>query len=438
MASQPDTIGPSLFADSHYAPTDDARVVRRRQVFERARAGTTQGYKALAEYIVSTQDYGSLDSLLDILEARLLPPMPLDVSDPRVAVQLEVAMAALLDVSAVFRCFIAVPHHPQISACKTRCLEMLVERWSDVMKWLAYLLLNASSFANPPNILGTCIDTLLPIIVSAEKDILKEELLYLPYTIDYVYLLLCQVDKYTGKYYYLQLTKYGEMCAILNLFKSFIDSEIAFFNLLPRLKAVSPKTRKRIISALTVRAPQIAESAEATEAKSMMSAMYSLYTLIYCTSQLLCDPSLWTIFLEMGFLKEHGRALAIIAEKGHMSEVDPGDQFWKLLCATVILFVKTVVMKRTPNPTESFPSAMEGGILTSALRCLTHLDPTEKGTSGIIDDAITVILSYLPVEKVWKMAGSDDVYDALKDARRQSQGRQARVSRDPANYRVGK
>ncbi|KAJ3524353.1 hypothetical protein NMY22_g11035 [Coprinellus aureogranulatus] len=346
-------------------------------------------------------------------------------------------MSALLDLSMIFRGFLVVPPPPQAAALRKLYLQILVERWPDVMRWLAFVLMISPSTSNVREVLNVCVDTLFPIIVTsdpidldAETQALTEELVYLPYTIDFLYLLLAQRDPSNGRYHYLG-DPHG--CKILGVLNEYVKNKNAFMHLLNRLRSVKPSTRRGILRSLVYRAREIAEGVFGVEEErhkyALMSAMQSLYTLIFCTSQLLIHPALYRSFAQRDFLFEFAESLAMISGHAHRrypESSDKGDlkDFWKLMSVTVVWTVKTVVMERTPNPIVSFPSAVRGGILDAALTTLTHLDPEGNGAKMIMDDVLIVCLSYLTYRGVWNgaMARGEQLEDALSEARRTSRG----------------
>jgi hypothetical protein len=346
-------------------------------------------------------------------------------------------MCALLDLSTIFRCFLAspTPPPPDVVAFRKRCLEILVESWAEVMKWLVFVMLISPSASNTREVLSVCVDTLFPIVATSDveptSDALAEELVYLPYTIDFLLLLLAQRDPSNGRYHYIGDT-YG--CKIVGLLNEYVKNSAAFTHLLARLRSVKPSTRRGILRSLVYRAREIAEGVVGVEEErhthAMMSAMQSLYALIFCTSQLLIHPALHASFAQRDFLFEYASALSILSEHAHKRYPESREsdgvvgQFWKLMNVTVAWTVKTIVMQRTPNPIMSFPSAVRGGIMDTALRTLTHLEPGGNGSKMLMDDVLAVCVSYMTVRGVWNgVKGREEAMEeALAEARRTSRG----------------
>ncbi|TEB27603.1 hypothetical protein FA13DRAFT_1736458 [Coprinellus micaceus] len=394
---------------------------KRRQLLDDARPSSPRLLLVLRQFLVSTRDIEALTSTLSTLSTRNIPPSTEHAfTNPLCKDRVEHAMCALLDLSTIFRCFLAspTPPPPDVVAFRKTCLQMLVESWANVMKWLVFVMLISPSASNTREVLSVCVDTLFPIVATSDveptSDALAEELVYLPYTIDFLLLLLAQRDPGNGRYHYIGDT-YG--CKIVGLLNEYVKNSNAFTHLLARLRSVKPSTRRGILRSLVYRAREIAEGVVGVEEErhthAMMSAMQSLYALIFCTSQLLIHPALHASFAQRDFLFEYASALSILSEHAHKRYPESREsdgvvgQFWKLMSATAVWTVKTIVMQRTPNPIMSFPSA-----------------PGGNGSKMLMDDVLAVCVSYMTVRGVWSGVKSREeaMEEALAEARRTSRG----------------
>jgi hypothetical protein len=324
---------------------------------------------------------------------------------------------------------------------------------------MMYYLLQAPYSLNPALSVHLLTEVFTHVTVAEEKDVWQEELLYLPSTMDFLFFLLRQADPKDGSYHYTPILPEG--CSILWLLWKYTNDPYTFACVLTRLKAVTPRTRDRIISSLVFRARHIAEIAcgkregfqmSLKEHDKILIAGRSLYLLVVCTHELLIDPALWKAFLKHDFLFEYASALSILCAKAHdyemglrrvaeISEEDspakldtpqfPGD-FWEVMADTIACLVKYLVMKRSPKPYSSIPSALRGGILHTALRCLLHLDPEAQVVTQLIEGGTACTLSFTTTRKGYhaltrgyqesslSAASKNDLDDLLDQVRRHS------------------
>ncbi|TEB22200.1 hypothetical protein FA13DRAFT_1741161 [Coprinellus micaceus] len=390
-----------------------------------AYGGSPSALRALLAFLVTNDNAKPVAALLDKLDPSKIPPAS-QIGEP-LTHEAENAIIAIRSITSIFQSLGLEPKHPRVVQLRLHYGGLVLERWSTVMRWLVYYMLQAPYYSNPAGSIHFCTEVLMHITVNEEKDVWQEELLYLPSTTDFIYLLLCQVDPRNKSYHYIPMSSRG--CSIMWMLWEYINDYSAFSNALARLKAVTPRTRDKIISSLVLRARHIAEiangkreglNASSKEDDKLLLAGRSLYLLMFCTSQLLIDPALWKVFLKHDFLFEYASALSILSTKAHDYEMelrrvaeeisgeDPpakvkipglGEGFWKLMADTIAWFVKTLVMKRTPKPSSSIPSAIRGGIMHTALRCLLHLHPEAEVVNRLIDDAVTCTLSFVTTRK---------------------------------------
>lgn len=336
-------------------------------------------------------------------------------------------MSTLLDISVIFRCFLVELPSPNGASFRILCLRILVEHWQVVLKWLTFLFMVSHSAENTVEILSVCVDTLIPVVmirdtrnleddtrgIDDEAVSLTEELVYLPYTIDFVFLLFAQRNRTTGSYYHLK-TAEGR-CKITKLFCQYLKTLETFQPMVERLGTLKPRTRQAIIRSLVERSMLIAGAAVVVPAEqgkcrwAIMDGVRSVCTLILSTTQLLPNPSFYALFARRDFVDEYSAALAILSKGvheryGELSKRGDLEGFWESISAMLAFMVKTVIMRLTPNLGRSFASAIRGGAIDTALRALCHLPPEGDDAKTLIEDVLAACLPYFTLRKVWLRA----------------------------------
>ncbi|KAF6743606.1 hypothetical protein DFP72DRAFT_932715 [Ephemerocybe angulata] len=389
----------------------DPVIAKRRWFVEEARKPAS-AFQELIDYLYAEKDYAALGDVLAILEATPLPPSPLDLYDEEVKDDVQMAMGAVVEVMTFYRAFTSAPdlQCPKLREVKAGCFPLLVDHWGTVMKWLAFLLGNAHVVANSPLVLHICSETLLRVVLAMDDERSQEELVALPSTIDYVFLLLCQVNPETGKYYYCEQS--GTKCAIIHILRVCMASRPAILAIVGRLKEVTPKTRNRIIASI-IRRPRFIAAIADENGSRMTSAVDSIHAILVCGAEIIGDDSLWACFRRLDYLLEYTSALTSISAKAHQRGLP--DEKWEQIAETTWRLVTHMVIKTTPNPTEYFHLLTEGGLIPCALRCLIHLPHGSESVEKAID-ALSIIFAYLPVGKVWLAACTPETLDLLHAA----------------------
>lgn len=308
---------------------------------------------------------------------------------------------------------------PIAASFRVLCLRNLIERWKDVVKWLAFLLMVARSASNTDEILNVCVTAVMPIIITPDSGVvydegqsLVEELVYLPYTIDFVLLFLAQRDARTGRYLHIGDT-HG-CCKITSVFCQFLKSSETFRPVMERLSNAGRGTQRGIIRCIVERSRRIALGAVFIPIEDKMckhaiiTGLKSISTLIFSTSELLSVRSLYACFARCDFVCQYFTALAVLSKAVHerYSELDKRGElkgFWESISAATVFLAKRVVMEKTPNPIVSFASAMHGGVVDTALRGVCHLPPESDEVRALIE-VVGVCVSYFTVGRVWTMA----------------------------------
>lgn len=271
-----------------------------------------------------------------------------------------------------------------LSASKSAVYPTLCEKWPAVIKGLRIVMLDSWKSNDSLKATGDCVDLFKAILLVYRDEGYADELFSLPSTVDFVYLLLCRAEVSSG----------GEHAVragyrILSVLSLCLESErTGPSNIALRLSTVSKATRSRVVGALVRRAQEVADHGcnkrLLWRGDLHCEAPKALHVLMICTDYLLrANPSLFTTFLQHNFLFVYAKSLCRLAESA-ASAYDsslPGarngwQEFWSVWAQAITHFVSHVAMKRCPNRTHGLSQAIEGGLITSCLVCLTTFAPT--------------------------------------------------------------
>jgi hypothetical protein len=219
------------------------------QLLEDLRKDKEGSSAALHAALLAKDETDHVSALLDQLDPSNIPAS-LEMGD-LYGGNMGAALSAFWGLVRIFECLSIDSRNPAVVQVRLKFGALLVERWSHVVQWLAYLLLlfirNPGQSELPP----FCTGVLTVLLEGEERDAWQEEILYRPQTTDLVHVLLCQTEPQEGSYHYMPET---EGCAALWLLWKGSNGMPDCLNALIQLNTVRPRTRERVIKSLVLRA----------------------------------------------------------------------------------------------------------------------------------------------------------------------------------------
>jgi hypothetical protein len=383
--------------------------------------------------LLKSDETDFVSSLLDQLDMRRIPPS-LEMHG-QYEEDWDVALSALWNLLRIFECLFIDPKNPAVVHVRLKFGGLVVERWSDVVHWLVYLLLVFSKHPDETTLPFFCTAALKMLVDTEERDEWQEEVLHRPQTADLIHALLCQTEPQEGSYHYISDT---DGCAVLSLLWNGGGGQQHFFPALTQLSMVRPRTRDKVIASLVLRARHIAEIAtgkrqglgpEFVEEESLderlLCAGRSLRTLTVLASHLTADPTLLRIFLKNDIIFEYASAFSALAKGVHTHhmeacgdakvtpnagphEVGSPQAIWRIIAETISGSFTTILIERTRGSNSAVPVAITGGLLHTILQCLIHLLPESREVDAVINKALPMVLLSLQTKKAVYSLSTED------------------------------
>jgi hypothetical protein len=390
---------------------------------------TPEILKELADYLVQERDYTLLEEVLDALDASRIPVHPPDAQYPSKVLQPTVVK--LLQLAAIARSFSHMKSEdPRTVDVISRCLRIILDHWPDITQWMSHLL-TQPPLPTPWDHITTayqpiayiCAELLSPLVSEIDGNPLKQELIFMPATIDLLLLLLCYDDPETGNY-----CDCGTPDDTLNVYDLFqkvwypvATSEQGRERLVERISNHPQKHQKRVAVAFVRRAQLFTEILE-TE-KHLDDGLRSLVYLFNTASALswatysTTGTSIWTLLNRRRFLHEYTAALFRVVERAKELNFEKS-AFWSCVnqCTTMLALAAVFA---APNPVDVIPQVIEGGIVPCILESIPHaLKYWPPASHAFAIEPLRMIYPFLYLEKVHaalKVHGDLDRLDAWND-----------------------
>lgn len=341
-----------------------------------------------------------LESLLATLDASLIPaPEPFDYTTiPSERAKAERAAKSLVELSNFIQS-LADERHNQIF--KEQSFQLIVEQWDDVVKWLIFFVVRAQTL---PVIIGAkvvkiCTAPFIPLVMCADYNPYRQELLGAPQTIDFLILLLCQIDDRTGLYHYIPGD--GEPCRVVHSVWAIIKTldDLGIDQFAERLTLLSKRMRSKVLTALISRPQAILRLIE-TQGLDLASAAFTFVNIFDAINKLCFLPDVLFSFFRRDVLYVCSAALSKLADLGWSQ--CPNDQtFWTYIAASALTIVEGTVYLSSPDPYSAMARAIEGGVLGSGLQSLCVLYPKSQGFIEA-ERSVRITFAYLTGSKVYR------------------------------------
>ncbi|TEB29780.1 hypothetical protein FA13DRAFT_1814910 [Coprinellus micaceus] len=193
--------------------------------------------------LLKNDETGYVSGLLDQLSLRRISPS-LEMGGQCKEAK-ETSLSALWNLLHIFECLFIDHKNPAVVFVRLKYGGLVVERWSDVVHWLLYLLLLFRKNPDERSLPFLCTAALKMLVDAEDKDEWQEDVLHHPQTADLVRTLLCQTEPREGSYHYISDV---DGCAILSLLWNASKGQKCFFPALTQLNTVRPRARDKVIT----------------------------------------------------------------------------------------------------------------------------------------------------------------------------------------------
>ncbi|KAJ3522783.1 hypothetical protein NMY22_g11741 [Coprinellus aureogranulatus] len=417
---------PSQLGMPHIIPRNEADRVKEakyQKLMDRVRSDPLiTNYQAVLDYLCKVDYYGPVLKVLDSLDGSAVPDKEAKTGDPALVGDLFRAREAVGCAATEFRFLFHIGDSPTLERYRRKCVELILERWDGVCKWMTYLVVNSRDdtvkghcrtgrISSGVSALRCCVEVVTALVHSCTGSSVAE-LASLPCTVDLLFTLLSHVDSVTGKYEMLEpYIDRSSRCAVTALLHATWsipwDGKDA---LLLNLKSQKRGPRRRIFSSLIRRGLQMAEDAND---ETVLGYALSCGCLIKLVSTLFTALDLWEEMCATSLPSDMAEILAIISEKIYLAGVTDEECWDRLSTAATSVAWSAVGL---PNPLRVLPKLVGSGLFSTALRCFPHRKVTSEELDIRSCDTLNIIAPYLYHEDVFfaaaKRSGVWDIVDA--------------------------
>ncbi|KAF6765455.1 hypothetical protein DFP72DRAFT_867876 [Ephemerocybe angulata] len=331
----------------------------------------------------------AIDGTLGHLGYSLVPPRrDLETLDPN---RISHALAALEDLLS---CLLGLYYNRHMSSrdptpYETRLYRKLVDRWLGIIAWLEYLVVY-----DPVTLGITCIlrDFLVALTTMLHLERVPaaeyvEEVIAMPQTVDFIFLMLYQVDPKTGAPYSFPESPLFP-CHLIQVFSIYSESEVGITAMLGWLRSTKPQTRERITSSLRARARDLAN----TTGDDISGAIMSMACLYYFVCPILHSLRRCVHYYDL--IKTFSAALLKLTEKGVARGITEPELWLQIghSLSSILVMVTEIV----PNPFKAVSKAIEGGLLTIILKSGPY---TQKHSPEVMTKCLNALIPYLYLSK---------------------------------------
>lgn len=371
------------------------------QLLDSARdSAAGRGKIKFAEFLEKEKDFSILGDILEKLDATLIPPSPFDIRDAHSVEQVEHALAAVHNLSVVFDCVGRLPSQPS-GSFYSRCFDMLLERWTDVVKWMVYVIVNAPAAANDDNIIVVFAHTLNQILRhTATENAQKEELRSIPYTSNLICVLLCWTSPSRGYYFASQTS--SDPCIIISLLEGFVRAEDGCHHFQTQIKSLSSRSRRKVLESLVLR-PQFWLSDPLTNSR-LQATLVTLELLVRALKIILLDPAIMAECTQLNIVSDYSTAFHLFCDRLITPRTAGGQSritSWRSFFAALISFFHDVVLNLAKDRRKAFRD-MKCQLVACALQCMLHVDNEVPDKNTALGFILTDTVNYLTYSDVYR------------------------------------
>ncbi|RXW15055.1 hypothetical protein EST38_g10798 [Candolleomyces aberdarensis] len=330
-----------------------------------------------------------VDLALKVVDGSVIPITRTNFDDPSFKHAFERVFPGLSILARILTCF-KQSRSSDVQNLEAQLYPRIIESWSKVAGWLMRLAINASQSPNAQDILGLCSEILDGVAHNASRDSNKLELLSLPITAHAVFLLLSQSPSSQQGRYIFVIGGSGE-CNIIQVFSSFVSTEVGRQNFILTLNSSNRKTRQRIIASLIERSSQMVAFPTGLGI-SRVSTIQGLSRLINGVSCLLEDDDILYSLSRLNFIQKYAASYASIAEEASRDR-DRDPEFWNLLSLSTVTFLQELILKHAKNPYRSLVHALDGHLFPCVELCLLNLE-SHKIIEDVLDRFCAEVSKY--------------------------------------------
>ncbi|KAJ3550061.1 hypothetical protein NMY22_g658 [Coprinellus aureogranulatus] len=366
------------------------------KLFENAGDGERGKLLALLEYLSTNfAQFDPMDAILDALDCARVPPVPMDSMDAMQTESVHDAFQAILNGISIFRSANLTPLPRNVEEYADRCYSRLLERWSDVLKWIFNLIMKSPDMTNRTTVLLICAELLRTISEGTNDKPYKEDIVTQHRTVDLVYLLLCQKERWGGRNCHVTETDMTIDCPISSLFHTYFLSTAGRAAAQGRLQNISRGTRDRIIRSILERSEELGSLTSDSSLDQAADRLGCLAAGVMC---LVIRPDLWDAFNAQDFLYIQACSLSRLCENATAAGVKR-HRFWETISDTIFVVSRTTTHILVSNPGSRIRRLVEGNFLEGAFQCLPHVGFSPS--SGVYG-ALKYLLPYMSLSKVYE------------------------------------
>lgn len=350
---------------------------------------------------------------------------------------MERAIGALIGLSTVFcgLCDAASQGHiiPGVQKFHEQCIQVLVERWTDVLKWMLSLVIveRGHLSRNSDPMVALCAQVLRYTVYQVCPEPSKEEFVAIPATIDFVYFLLCErIGLPSLDYYHYIPYTHTKPCEIVALLPQVMTSGQGARYLILRLKSSSRKLRHRIVRALVSRPGEIVQMHARFDSKVVgdRDAILTIQCLILCLAEILQDSFLMDVFLRSRFVHQYMTALFMFGEQLNQRReedkpsVDENNMLWCDFCTALTTLFNSIIVRLCPNPTEVVQQAVKAGLVSSMIFAVKNASSAASCPQHGLIEVLHTASNFLPISRVFRdftskiVSGAPELFSHLSDS----------------------
>lgn len=359
-------------------------------------------------FLHKENDFEALNVLLNDLDRRLIPRGPLNFYDLKIKNRVRRAMGGIADLANAFDGLTNTSDFEATHLFHRQCVRMLIERWQNVMEWMAFFLATSKTAANNRDLVAMCTRSMVAFINDPSHTLDKDELLSIPSTTDILCLIICQTDySVTPENYYYVLNTPTTNCEIAALVVRFVTDYGGRPHLISRLKSVSRGIRRRVLQSLIKRSREIVSLCAAknpgVEQVEISAAIPTIQYLLRSAYELIqVDPYLLRYFLRLDLVFQFCAAISaasIVMQESRFTSAAQKEELWSGIGYCVVTLYRGMIVHLAPSPSRSMEQAIRGGILDCVIHCSEDLCGLEQKTEVL--DVLTSATAHLNVSGVF-------------------------------------
>ncbi|KAJ3533581.1 hypothetical protein NMY22_g7277 [Coprinellus aureogranulatus] len=347
----------------------------------------------LARCFSEDTDLDILKYSIEHLDGDLIPRVPpLSMNNGARVDALSHTTPALHSLDKIFvTLHIHKDSHKTLKVYNDECYKILVDYWPGIVKWMIYLVTYSGQSNSPPELMSVCSHLLHVFSIDMEDNVMQKELICRTHVADLIYLILCQADPRTLRYYSIPLGGLQTGCIILKLVQTCFNLDASRDILVLRFNSVGKRTRGTIIRSLVTRTEEIL--AAATELH-LLGAIADLHAIVHIFMFLAVEVDLHYSPSHHKILETFARALSALSSRGHR-EVFEVILFWTQVGDCVAMLTRCAAQPCYPS---GMSQLVNGGLLGCVAQSSEHVRNPEW------DSQIRTLLPYLYPSSVYTVA----------------------------------